>query len=131
MVILFLSQLKVQSIKKLNKLWTDDIALIKTYLLIPIPKEKLSKDHKILNGQGIPVNSNFDIILKSQNTSSLCTNENENSFEDDTLIVRNDNVSSVDGRGCENTSYRDYLNKFDSFLIESKVKLKDLENVNR
>ncbi len=126
---------KIESIKKLNKLWTNDLAFIKDYLLIPVPKEKVSDYNNLTNNPDIKsVFHNLESRRPNTtaNSENVYTNEDENVSEDERLIIRNENMSCVSDK-CqnENASYTDFLNKFDSFLNASKVKLKDLETVNR
>jgi hypothetical protein len=76
--------------------------LIKDYLLIPIEKDKLDD-----------FNSFNDKNNNNNNDSSL------------------QNISLNDNTNKNTTNYKDYLSKFDSFLNESKLKLKDLESISR
>ncbi|CAF0716247.1 unnamed protein product [Brachionus calyciflorus] len=84
----------IETIKRANKLWSNDLAFIKDFLIVPIEKTRINE---------------FNI------------DENE--------IIDNEQVNvKIDSQNEQNAHFKDYLNKFDSVISESKLKLKTLES---
>lgn len=82
-------KIKIENIKRANRLWSNDLALIKDVLIVPIPKEKI-----------------------------------------DELKIDQSELDEIDNKAKSNeqvVELAEYLNKFDSLISESKLKLKNLE----
>jgi len=79
----------IETIKRANRLWSNDLAFIKDVLIVPIDRDKLAALHITHNE---PVH---------QSTAA----------------------SDTPDQG----EYKNFLNKFDSFINESKLKLQSLE----
>lgn len=87
----------IENIKRANRLWSNDLAFLKDHLLIPMDRDKL-----------IELNLNLDDNISSNDAIQNISTQNQNTIN-----------GSVD--------INNYLNKFDTFLNESKVKLKSLK----
>lgn len=90
----------IENIKRANRLWSNDLTFLKETLIIPIDKEKLKALNLNMNGE------------KCSNVTNGSLRQSESSND------------------MEKAEYKDFLNKFDSFISESKQKLKSLETQN-
>ena len=103
--------MKIETIKRANRLWSNDLAFVKDHLIVPMSREKLMEMKLDFPNTVNPNDVNFDL------------NENNNVRQSNkTEIAQNSNSDEQN-----NDQFKDYLNKFDSFLNESKIKLKTLE----
>jgi len=96
--------ISVENIKRANRLWNNDLLAIKDFLIIPIPEEK-SKE----------------FINNEQTLHKKLPNENNHSRS------QSFNQGPLNDSQKDSCSLKDYLSKFDSFISESKTKLKTLE----
>lgn len=104
----------IESIKRANRLWSNDLtAFVKEFLIIPISKEKL-KELNLDENNLEPTN----ITNKQSNLVVVNGDKNNNLTQS---LAKNLNSKGQD------STLNDYLSKFDSFLSESKLKLKTLE----
>jgi LysM repeat protein len=103
----------VESIKRANRLWSNDLAIIKDVLLVPMSREKL-----------VELNLNDNETVPSSFLAYSDLNKNARSQKDSTW------PDAVNDTNVQNSEYNidEYLNKYDTFLNESKLKLKSLEN---
>ena len=102
----------IENIKRANRLWSNDLAFIKEVLLVPIDKDKLSElDFVNVND------------IENGATNSKNTNMNGNG---------NGSLKNGEEKKHQHTNkddeYKDYLSKFDTFISQSKLKLKSLES---
>ena len=95
----------VENIKRANRLWSNDLAFIKEILLVPMSREKL-------------IELKLDEIITETSDEDI-NNNNCTSTTNNLAISKND-----DGN---DRKFTDYLNKYDTFINESKIKLKSLE----
>jgi LysM repeat protein len=102
--------LPIESIKRANRLWNNDLFL-KDKLIIPLDKEKLKSLNLTMNKTDLKLNVSSQEVEQSSNETKNTTDGNT------------DNEMNK-------TEYKDFLNKFDSFINESKLKLKTLETQN-
>lgn len=93
----------IENIKRANRLWSNDLTFLKETLIIPLDKEKL----KAMNLEAITENRGH-----SKSSDQVCGQD------------------STSTSGMEKAEHIDFLNKFDSFINESKMKLKTLETQN-
>ena len=84
-------------------MWSNDLAFIKDFLIVPIDREKL----KALN------------IECDDNSVALSSSSISNDQPEDNAIANNIQ---------EKDEYKNFLNKFDSLINESKIRLKHLED---
>ena len=102
----------IENIKRANRLWSNDLAFIKDVLIVPIDKEKLSQldfvDMSQVENNG---NGNNNGAISSANHSNGINGDEKSQNEDD--------------------GYKDYLSKFDTFISQSKLKLKSLESATK
>lgn len=105
-------------------MWSNDIAFVKDFLLVPVDREKL----RSLN---IDYDETANSLTSSASSSSQIVNLNDinlaTSNSPNTPQTNNHNESSLDANSPSKEEYKSYLNKFDSFINESKLKLKHLE----
>jgi hypothetical protein len=87
---------KIDIIKKANRLWNNNIVMVKNYLIVPINQDRLNE----LNIKG---EQQYDHL-----TESLIQ----------PLETGNDECKT-------------FLNRFDLFLNDSKIKLNNFENKNK
>lgn len=112
--------LKIESIKRANKLWSNDLALIKDHLLIPMHRDKYNE---LCSNQNTKIDLDLNDILDVTDINfNNLNNENLNQQQQQSINNNNNNNKN---------NYKDYLSKFDSFLNESKLKLKSLETIKR
>lgn len=83
-------------------MWNNDLAFIKDFLIVPIDREKL----KTLN-------------IECDDVNSAAISANNNNSQDSLAVSTNNK---------EKDEYKNFLNKFDSLISESKIRLKHLEN---
>ena len=96
----------IENIKRANRLWSNDLAFIKEFLVVPIDKEKLKELDFVDMNQVEVINNSQSENLK-------------------TSPANNDDESLVE---IKNDGYKDYLTKFDALISQSKLKLKSLES---
>lgn len=89
--------IKIENIKRANRLWSNDLTFLKDKLIIPLDRDKMK-------------------------SLGLSEKEADNS--------NSQNQVNESKKDMETTEYKDFLNKFDSFINQSKMKLKSLENQN-
>lgn len=94
----------IENIKRANRLWSNDLTFLKETLIIPLDKEKL----KAMNLETINSERN---VSKTNSLNQISNDQESNS-------------------NMEKAEYKDFLNKFDSLINESKMKLKTLETNN-
>jgi hypothetical protein len=90
---------KIEYIKRANRMWNNDLAFVKDFLVIPINKENLAS----LNLR----------IEDCDSASSLVSNKKSNE------------ETNVDNSPLK---IEDYLNKYDELINQSKLKLKTIES---
>jgi LysM repeat protein len=109
----------VESIKRANRLWSNDLAIIKDVLFVPMSREKLV-ELNLNDGEnetaGTSNSTNGDI-----NNNSKVHNQNG------ATSIQADSVNGENKDGDNEHKFKDYLNKYDTFISESKLKLKSLE----
>lgn len=94
-----------ESIKKANRLWSNDLGtFVKEHLLVPMSREKLRE---------LKLDEN---TINEELTDSSGSNGTSKGGEN----------GDTSGENNEN-KFKDYLNKYDTFISESKMKLKSLE----
>ena len=84
-------------------MWSNDLAFIKDFLIVPIDREKL----KALK------------IECDDNSAAMSSSSISNDQPEDNAIANNIQ---------EKDEYKNFLNKFDSLINESKIRLKHLED---
>lgn len=94
----------IENIKRANRLWSNDLAFIKEFLIVPIDRETL-KELDFVDMNNVENTSNGS----AKSTAKEAKNGNLNE------------ETPADG-------YKDYLSKFDAFISQSKLKLKSLES---
>lgn len=97
----------VDQIKRANRLWSNDLAFVKESLIIPIDREKLKEIDSNYQDDSDDL-SQVNIDLNTKNSKANNGQENEEN---------------------DNTEFKDYLNKYDTFITESKLKLKSLKTM--
>jgi LysM repeat protein len=100
----------VESIKRANRLWSNDLAIIKDVLLVPMSREKL-----------------IELNLLDESESNIIGDVNNNNKTHDQNGTSKKAANSIKDSDENETKFKDYLNKYDSFINESKMKLKSLE----
>ena len=95
----------MENIKRANRLWSNDLAFIKDILLIPIDREKLKEMNLVIEEDEPKLLNLNDIDVSKTTTPAQAVAPKE-----------------------DKEAYKDFLNKFDSFINESKLKLKSLES---
>jgi LysM repeat protein len=106
----------IDQIKRVNRLWSNDLAIVKDVLLIPIDREKL-KDMNLQHTD--PDNTNIEDNNYDNSKVSMSNLKSQKTFDN--------NNETTAKQSTENESVNNFLNRFDSFINESKEKLKHLE----
>lgn len=115
--------LPIENIKRANRLWSNDLAFVKETLLIPLDRDKIKEmnlDERNFEAQDQANNLNKNsvnllIFNGDKNNNNLKPSKDLNSLENQAA------------NEAQNEAFKDYLNKFDTFLNESKIRLKTLE----
>lgn len=113
----------IENIKRANKLWSNDLAFVKDTLIIPIDKERLKELNLVIDEYSDCLSPNDVNIVSNNNVSN-----GQNGHGGSNGNKSNDSNKNDDNNNNKNEAYKDYLNKFDTFINESKLKLKSLES---
>ncbi len=111
---------QIDQIKRANRLWSNDLAFVKETLIIPIDREKLKELNTTYSDELDDLNSNqieIDLLNGKSKSSS--------SFNGDS------NGKIKNGNDTETENVKDILNKYDTFINESKLKLKSLKTMSK
>jgi hypothetical protein len=111
----------MDQIKRANRLWSNDLAFVKETLIIPIDREKLKELNTNYTDELDDLNTNqIEIDLSNGKSKSSSFNGDSNG------TIKNENDNNND---TENV--KDILNKYDTFINESKLKLKSLKTMSK
>ena len=113
----------IENIKRANKLWSNDVAFVKDTLIIPIDKERLKELNLAIDEYSDCLTPNDVNIVSNDKVSN-----GQNGHGASNGNKSNDSNKNDDNNNNKNEAYKDYLNKFDTFINESKLKLKSLES---